>query len=196
MTSSTDRSQSASGESTSAIEPIQFVAGGFDVASLREVLKDESLWDTNTFRTASPDSPHHECHDIWARYAPPSEYGIVGPHTSVWYPVVTDGPLKPVLRLAAEVMAFVDGKDLGGVLITKINPGKAVKPHTDRGWHAEHYEKFAVSIEADENQAFSFHETSLVTQPGDLFWFYNQKEHWVTNNSTRDRITAIFCIKR
>lgn len=196
MTSSTERNRLASGQSISEASPIQFLAGGFDVAPLRDALKDDSLWDTNTARTSSPESPHHECHDIWARYAPPSEYGITGSHTSVWYPVVTSGPLKPVLRLAAEVMAYVDGKDLGGVLITKIDPGKSVKPHTDHGWHAEHYEKFAVSIEADEKQAFSFHETSLVTRPGDLFWFYNQKEHWVTNDSTQDRITAIFCIKR
>jgi hypothetical protein len=164
MTSSTERNRLASGQSISEVSPIQFLAGGFDVAPLRAALKDDSLWDTNTARTSSPESPHHECHDIWARYAPPSEYGITGPHTSVWYPVVTAGPLKPVLRLAAEVMAYVDGKDLGGVLITKIDPGKSVKPHTDHGWHAEHYEKFAVSIEADEKQAFSFHETSLVTR--------------------------------
>jgi hypothetical protein len=195
MTSSIARKQSESGPSISG-SPIEFVTSGFDVAQLREILKDPSLWDTNKARTASPDSPHYECHDIWARYAAPSEYGTVGPHESVWYPVVTGGPLKPLLKLANEVMEYVGGKTLGGVLITKIDPGKAVKPHTDAGWHAEHYDKFAVSIEADEHQAFCFHEGSLVTHPGDMFWFYNQKEHWVTNNSTQDRITAIFCIRR
>jgi hypothetical protein len=176
---------------------IELVASGFDVAPLRAVLKDASLWDWNRARTQSPESPHFGCSDIWARYAPPSEYGINGPHTSVWYEMFGPYLLYPLKMLALDIMDMTGGKELGGVLVTRIPPHGVVKPHKDSGWHAEYYNaKFGLSIEANEHQAFCFDDCHLVTKPGDLFLFDNSKVHWVLNNSNHDRITAIFCTRR
>jgi hypothetical protein len=46
--------------------------------------------------------------------------------------------------------------DWAGVLITRIKPGQICKPHTDPGWHARYYDKFAVQIEAAPEQCVSF----------------------------------------
>lgn len=171
---------------------IRKIAEGLDVAPLRAaLLAHPELWDQHTARTENPASPHHGLSDIWARFAGP---GVNGgePHESVWYP---QADLLPIRDLVYPLMSMVHGDQLGGVLITKIPAGRECKPHSDPGWHARFYEKFAVQVDADPGQAFHFEGESLVTKPGDLFWFDNSFTHWVTNPTEHDRITAIVCIR-
>jgi quercetin dioxygenase-like cupin family protein len=92
-------------------------------------------------------------------------------------------------------MNLVRGDSLGGVLITRIPPGKQVYPHIDGGWHAKTYDKFALQIAAHPQQAFCYEDGQYVTAAGDLFWFHNQESHWVLNESPCDRITMIVCVK-
>lgn len=150
------------------------------------------LWDQHTARTEDADSPHYGLSDIWARFADPATMQPDGSHDSVWYPCAD---LLPVRELVFPLMSAVCGERLGGVLITRIKPGQVCKPHADPGWHARYYDKFAVQIDAAPEQAFHFEGQSLVTKPGDVFWFDNSFTHWVTNDSQTDRITLIVCIK-
>lgn len=171
---------------------IKLVTEGLDVAPLAAALAaNPALWDQYPGRTAPEDSPHHGLSDIWARFA---EIGTDGsqPHDAVWYP---SADVLPVRGLVYPLMSLVQGDKLGGVLITKIPAGRMCKPHADTGWHARHFQKFAIQVEADPGQAFCFDGESLVTKPGDVFWFDNAFTHWVTNPTARDRITAIVCIK-
>lgn len=115
-------------------------------------------------------------------------------HESVWYPVVEAIP--SVRFLTEQMMGLVGGKELGGVLITKIPAGKQVYRHIDGGWHAEHYEKFAILVQGNPEQEFCFEDSSLRCREGDSFTFNNQFYHWVTNDSPEDRITLITCIRR
>ena len=165
----------------------------FDVSAMQAALKAHpELWDRHTLRTEDEDSPHHGLSDIWARFADPKTMQPDGSHDSIWY-VPED--VLPVRALVHPLMAAVHGERLGGVLITRIKPGQICKPHTDPGWHARYYEKFCVQIESAPEQAFHFHEKSLVTAPGEVFWFDNSHEHWVTNDSQLDRISMIVCIR-
>ena len=170
---------------------IELVSKGLDVLPLQIALQDETLWNQNTARTGDVASPHYKCDDIWPRYA--EDFRNPGPFESVWYDVSDKMPIKP---LVDSVYGLVGATELGGVLITRIQPGCSVKPHKDFGWHAEYYEKFGVSVKANDKQAFCFEDTSLVTEPGDLFTFYNQNTHWVTNDSDEDRISVIICVRR
>lgn len=156
------------------------------------------LW--NAFRTRTEQYAHSHVDDIWVRYNAWANYseqeGLAQfnrEHDSVWYPAYARLPaLRPILF---EVMRFVEGERLGGVLITRIPPGGQVHPHRDLGWHAGYYDKLAVQIAADPKQCFHFENEELVTEPGDLFTFDNSKVHWVTNDSDIDRITLIICIR-
>ena len=150
------------------------------------------LWNQNPQRTANPASPHHEIDDIWARYAAPSEVGKEGPHESVWYPAAA---LLPVREIAYTLMHYVKGERLGGILITRVKAGKSVKPHTDPGWHARYYEKYAVQLQSAPGQYFCFKDEMLETKPGDVYWFDNSHMHWVENATPYDRITMICCIR-
>lgn len=172
---------------------IKLLAENVNVAPMLWALQSHpELWDTHKARTEDPTSPHHGLSDIWARYAAEGE-DPTGPHESVWYPCAN---LIPVRELVYPLMSQYGGTRLGGVLITKIPAGKECKPHTDPGWHARYYEKFAIQIQSAPGQAFCFEGESLETRPGDVFWFDNAFTHWVTNPTPYDRITLIACIQR
>lgn len=69
-------------------------------------------------------------------------------------------------------------------------------PHVDTGWHAGFYEKAAIQIKGDARQAFHFDDASLSALDGESYAFDNSKLHWVTNDSDRERITLIVCMRR
>ena len=181
-----------------------------------ELKNNPQVWNQYDFRRKDPSSPHHGLDDIWVRYQhlddvnPDIPCNLMMqkfPHESVWYPSIKY--LPSIKDLAYEIMGKVKGERLGGILITRIKPGKQCRPHVDVGtWHAAYYNcKIAVQLECapDINyhaglvdtpeQAFHFPGEHFCAKQGDYYWFDNQKEHWVPNNSKVDRITIIICIR-
>jgi hypothetical protein len=177
---------------------IRLITSGYDVAPLVEQLaRHPEAWDTHRERTQAYDTPHNGVSDIWVRYnawANADDSQFHGEHVSSWYPVVADIPAA--WSLARKVMRDVGGKRLGGVLITRVPSGGEVKPHIDRGWHAGFYEKFAIQVKGNKDQAFCFEDAELRPEPGDLYTFDNSRLHWVRNDSDSERITLIICIRR
>jgi len=173
---------------------IKKIVDGVNVTALHwALMANPHLWNEHRGRTEHPDSPHHGVDDIWARYAAPEVVDKQQPHESVWYPSAN---ILPVRELVMPLMSYVGGERLGGVLITRIPPGKQVLPHTDPGWHARYYEKFAIQIASAPGQEFCFHGEQLEPRPGDIYWFDNSQEHWVTNPTHYERITMICAIKK
>lgn len=175
-------------------EKIKLIAQGWNVSPiLWEIQSHPELWSQHRTRTESPDSPHHGLDDIWARFGEQSDAEEGKPHQSKWYP---SADLLGVKQMCHDLMHMVHGVELGGVLITRIPPGAKCKPHTDPGWHARYYEKFAVQIASGPGQSFCFEGESLESRPGDVFWFDNQFLHWVDNDTPFERISMIVCIRR
>lgn len=173
---------------------IKLLSSGIDVSAISWALREHpELWNEHTNRTAPESSPHHGLDDIWARYGKPSCAETGEQHIAEWYASADLLNIKP---LVDAVFRHFDGNELGGVLITRIPAGKSCKPHTDPGWHARYYEKFAVQIESAPLQKFCFEGEELETKPGDLFWFDNEFLHWVENPTPYERVTMIICIKR
>ena len=173
---------------------IKLISQGAKVAPIHwAILEHPELWNQHNARTKDKSSPHYELDDIWTRFGD-TEYAENGqPHDSKWYPSADILGIKP---LVYDLFRAVEGVELGGVLITRIPAGKECKPHTDPGWHARRYDKFAVQITSAPGQKFCFEEEELETKPGDVFWFDNQYTHWVTNPTPYDRITMIVCIRK
>lgn len=169
----------------------------FDVSRLQQQLAEHpEVWNTITLRTEHSRSPHREVSDIWIRYNALENFRgdmqqFNDAHVSEWYPVAE---VLTEARQLAECVA--DGRDIGAVLITKIPAGKQVYPHVDVGWHARTFEKYGLQIHGNDRQAFHFEGESLITLDGDIFWFNNAYPHWVTNESTSDRVTMIVCTKQ
>ena len=170
----------------------------FDVTELQRQLH-VAPWNSICHRTSHPQSPHREVSDIWVRYNPITNFHgdmqrFNDEHISEWYPIADQ--LPEAVRISDLLMTEMQGIALGAVLITKIPAWKQVYPHVDRGWHARHFEKFAVQVQGNQHQAFCFEGEQLVTAPGDLFRFDNLFPHWVTNDSDEERVTLIVCIRR
>jgi hypothetical protein len=174
--------------------PIKLIASGVNVDPLRRALyANPQLWNERKERTSALESPHYGLDDIWCRFADMATMREDGSHTSKWYPAAD---ALPVRDLVFPLMSMMQGEQLGGVLITRIPAGAQCRPHVDPGWHAQHYDKFAIQIDAEpETQGFHFDGVTLRTKPGDVFWFDNAFTHWVTNEGAQDRITLIVCIR-
>ena len=172
----------------------------YDVRGLQAQLAAQPhLWDTIRHRTEHPQSPHREVSDIWVRYNPIENFhgdmqAFNAEHTPQWYPVASQ--LSEAKRIAQHLSVELQALNLGAVLITKIPAGCQVYPHIDQGWHARTHEKFAVCVQGNDKQAFHFEGESLVTHPGDLWEFDNAYPHWITNDSSEDRISLIVCLRR
>lgn len=175
------------------------IAEGINVLPLQMALvRQPELFGKHTGRSDAYSSPHSQMKDIWVRYnkfdnflSSPATFN--DEHDSVWYP---EAALIPEARqIAMILMSMVGGERLGGVLITKIPPGGKIAPHVDRGWHAEYYEKYFVPIQNDEGAIFGFEDGIIAPRLGEAYWFHNGNSHWVENNSQRDRIALIVCIR-
>jgi uncharacterized RmlC-like cupin family protein len=170
----------------------------FEVQGIQAELEGAE-WNAIKLRSQHPESPHREVDDIWVRYNPLENYhgdmaAFNGEHEAKWYPVAER--LPSVKRVSEELMDRLGGVQLGFVLLTRIAPGKQVYAHIDQGWHARHYEKFCICVKADKKQSFNFKDEELRTEDGDLFYFDNAYPHWVINDSDRERISLIVCIRR
>ncbi len=175
------------------------VMEGIDVNAINaELTANPELWDSIKWRKELPKGPHSRMSDIWVRY---NDLKNLGPdfnkeHTPVWYPAYEKLPsLKHIIDA---LMGAVDGKRLGGVLITRIPDGEGIAVHRDAGWHVETFDKFYVSVKSAPGAKFICHDEpreELEPQPGECWRFDNRKLHSVENKSGRDRITLIVCIE-
>jgi hypothetical protein len=180
---------------------IQALPYRYDVAqAVRQIDANPDVWNRHRDRLDRYGSPHSDVSDIWVRFnaienmeADPVAF-FQGEHESVWYPVVRQIPA--VWALVRKLYRHVGGKQLGGVLVTRIPAGGEVKPHVDTGWHAGYYEKFAIQLKGTAEQAFCFEDSRLSALPGETYTFDNSRVHWVLNPSGEDRMTLISCIKR
>lgn len=172
---------------------IRLITQGINVAHIYWALQQHpELWNQNTARTQDPSSPHHELDDIWVRYGAPDQ-DPTKPHDAMWH---APADILGVKSMCLDIMRSVGGSILGGVLITRIPPGKTCKPHADRGWHADVHDKYALQITSAPGQFFCFDNEQLESKPGDLYSFENEHTHWVTNQTPYERITMIVCVRK
>ncbi len=174
----------------------KLVAGGFDVESVaRELDQHPELWNAHSGRTKDPSSPHRETDDIWVRFRAPEELKepehFGEPHLSVFYPAWDALPsLKPIIR---DLIGFIRPVQLGGILITRIPPGKRVYRHHDRGgWHATWMNyKIFMPIRTNDLCVNWFEDVPTVMLKGGAYSIDNQVDHEVINDGPTERITLI-----
>ncbi len=178
---------------------LQLLPCRFNVDELvKQLAAAPQLWNEFDLRTNHPQSPHRELDDIFVRYNARENFtgdraAFNGPHDAVWWPAAQQLPaVKPIVF---ELIRNVEGERLGMVLITRIPAHKTCHSHTDNGWHAGHYDKFAVQLASAPGQSFHVEEESLEALPGECYWFDNSRPHHVLNLTAHARITMIVCIR-
>lgn len=167
-------------------------------AAVAEIDANPKLWNQFTLRKGY--APHSDMSDIWVRYnawknfKPRSPLKFHDEHHSTWYPAYDKLPaLRPLIF---GLMNNFAGTELGGVLITRIPPGRQIGRHKDVGWHAGFFaRKFAIMLRSNHKQAFCFDNESMLTDPGEVFEFDNAHDHWVVNDSDSERMTLIVSLR-
>lgn len=168
-----------------------------NVSAVADYLVSCNLWGEHPQRGLG-NSPHREMVDIWARYNDPEPCYQTGdwssfadPHESIWLKEIPG-----VREICAQIMEFLGGSALGGVLLTKLPPGGEIYPHTDSGWHAAYYDKYYVPIINEKGSKFIFPDGEFEANPGEVWAFRNDVTHAIENNSETQRISMIVCCKQ
>ena len=171
------------------------LAENMDIVPLMSALKaNPDLWNENTLRTEHPGTAHSEVSDIWLRFNEVSdESTVTDDKECINYPAIFQ--LPEAQHFIFWLMARVKGERVGRCLITELAPGKCVTPHVDMGAPAEYYERYHVVLSGHKGSVFRAGDEQVTMLTGEIWWFDNQQEHEVINNSADDRVHMIIDIK-
>ena len=165
---------------------------------LLDLQRQPELWNQHTERTRG-ESPHREVSDVWVRFRRYEELtnpeAFAEPFTPVFYPAWHALPhLRPIVF---GLMTRLEAVQLGGVLITRVGPGKQVAPHDDRGrWHPEFFRTKAYVVLTSPPECYNTcGDETVVMKPGECWLFDNLELHSTVNNGDADRITLIVSLR-
>jgi hypothetical protein len=137
--------------------------------------------------------------DIWVRFRDPLELTDPQAFAETFNPVMYPAwHALPQLRpIVFGLMARLEAVQLGGVLITRVPPGRAVAPHDDRGrWHPEFFTtKVYVPLATNDNCYNTCMDETLVMRVGEAWTFNNLLTHSTVNDGGADRITLIVSMR-
>lgn len=186
----------------------QKIADGVNVVPAKiELQTNHDLWNQHTLRTMTPGSPHREVDDIWMRMndltkcrQADTDPVFVDHRESINYPAASR--LTEVRRLVMNLMPVVQGERLGRVIISRMAPGAGISEHCDIGpdptkWYdtEPYYSRFHIVIQAGPGSLFRCDEEEVTMVTGEVWWFRNDLNHSVVNNSADDRIHVVCDIK-
>lgn len=181
------------------------LAEGIDVAPIIAELEDwPGLWNAHPARREMSRDIHAQMSDIWVRYNHPANFDPANPaafndeHFPVNYPAWD--ALPSIHNVVFDLMAAVHAEHLGAILITRIPAGSGIAPHVDTGWHVGFYNCKAYlslksKIGADFVLDYADGRISINPKPGEVWRVDNRERHWVTNDSSSERMTMIICMR-
>lgn len=164
---------------------------------VQQIIRQPLLWKADTYLRDYPQGPFGDTDTIFLRFPPASvtemERSTKDQHECVWM----DGWLHlPAARaIVFGLMGQVEGERLGRVMINRLRPGGRVFPHADTPAHAQYWDRFHVALQSGPGCNFRCGDETVYMPPGQVWWFQNELEHEVTNNSADDRIHLIVDIR-
>ncbi len=158
--------------------------------------KQPEIWGEITDRQTTPGSPHSDTKSIFLRWCASKDIPAVFTEIpAIDYPAMDK--LMEVWPLLHEIENLVGSKQLGRVMIVKLEAGGMIDAHVDEGAYADHYERFHLPLQSNKDNCF-FVESDDGTGgefatmlPGELWWFNHKKRHWASNLGDQPRIHLI-----
>lgn len=162
-----------------------------------QILRQPDLWKADTYLRDYPQGPFGEVDTIFLRFPPASvselEQSRKDQHECVWM----DGWLHlPAARpIVFGLMRQMEGERLGRVMINRIQPGGHIYPHADTPVHAQYWDRYHAVIKSGPGCNFRCGEEVVNMETGQIWWFQNQHEHEVLNNSDGERLHLIVDVR-
>lgn len=88
----------------------------------------------------------------------------------------------------------VRAERIGRVLVTKLLAGGAIGAHKDFGLYHDYYDRFHIVVSGKGCQ-FRSGDEWVCMMPGEVWWFNNNDEHEVINDTDADRIHIVMDFK-
>jgi len=174
------------------------LANGIDMQPLMlQITRNPQLWKSDTYLRDYPQGPFEDVDTIFLRFPPCSvtelERSKKDPHECVWM----DGAihLTAARKLIFSLMNTVEGERLGRVMINRIRPGGRIYPHADTPEHANYWDRHHFVVQGLPGCTFRCADEQVQMSTGEVWFFRNELEHEVVNNSAADRLHLIVDIR-
>lgn len=171
--------------------------------AIHRLQKSNNVWKEDTYLRDYPQGPFGDVESIILRFptrsneetraAQAGEIDGFDQHENYDTPIFAH--LPEARKVIFDLMAFVQGERLGRCIINKLNMGGKISPHVDGHPHAEYWDRFHIVLQSSPGCNFRCGDETVYMETGDVWWFNNEIEHEVVNNSAEDRIHLIVDIR-
>lgn len=160
------------------------------VRAMEEIRRNWYLWDEVTHRQDYPGSAHAHTKAIYLRWAAEwTPASIFESLSAEWCDA--SAILTQTTAIVRAVLEAVGATELGRLLIAKLPDGGYIRPHSDEGRYAHHFDRFHVPLESAPGNRFRVDDAMVQMDVGQCWWFNHELMHSATNLSGTDRIHLI-----
>lgn len=158
------------------------------------------LWDRHPIRTTFPGSPHAQVSDILLRFNGGPAYGVqatapTSDDDHECHPYPAWWALPEAHPLVLTLFAAVRGTRLGRVMITRMDPGTAIAPHSDSQAQTDYFSRFHIVLAHPQWACvFTIEDEQVEMKPGECWMVDNSQLHGVTNDGDSERLSLIIDI--
>jgi len=186
----------------------ELLVSGLDLTLLQDEIEQQAeLFDKSTFRQNFKDSPFKDTQFIGCRMTydldhEPTEEELIE-HlktkgvTNTNAVELDDYYLLPQVHRSVTALAGAIGAEqIGRVLVTRLFKGGKIGAHKDFGEYHNFYDRLHICV-SGKGCHFRAGKETVRMMPGDVWWFYNNVEHevWNESNVSRDHIVIDFKLR-
>jgi mannose-6-phosphate isomerase-like protein (cupin superfamily) len=174
------------------------LASGIDMQPLMlQITRQPHLWKADTYLRDYPQGPFSDVDTIFLRFPPARVTELELTQKDQHECVNMDGMihLPAARKMVFSLMNTVEGERLGRVMINRIRPGGRIYPHADTPVHAEYWDRHHFVLQGLPGCIFRCGDEQVQMATGEVWFFRNELEHEVVNNSAADRLHLIVDIR-
>jgi len=171
---------------------------GIDVNPLMlQITRQPQLWKSDTYLRDYPQGPFEDVDTIFLRFPPASVTELERSQRDQHECINMDGMihLPAARKLIFNLMAAIEGERLGRCMINRIRPGGRIFPHADTPAHANYWDRHHIVLKGLPGAQFRCGDETVQMGTGEVWFFRNELEHEVVNNSAEDRLHLIVDIR-
>lgn len=184
------------------MDNFKLIYTGLDTLPILAEIKNDD-WKADTYLRDYPQGPFGDTESVILRFPPRtvheteeairSHLAHFDQHENEWQPIAQEYPVtKDVIHW---LMRAVNGTRLGRVMINKVAPGGRIDRHADEPVHADYWSRFHIVLHALPGNDFYCGGETINMTTGEVWYFRNDLEHEINNNSGDYRVHLVIDIK-